>query len=98
METGLEVEMLPAASRARAARVWAPAVVVAVFQEMAYGAVVSSDPSVAPSSRNWTPATPTLSVALAATGIVPVRLDPARGEVTDAIGGVVSDEEPMISS
>ena len=39
---------------------------------------------------NWTPATATLSAALALTGVVPARLAPAAGAVTETVGGVVS--------
>ena len=60
-----EVVWLPAASRARTLSVCAPLAVEAVFQFNAYGALVSSAPNGAPSSRNCTAATPTLSLALA---------------------------------
>src|SRR2546428_13706486 len=56
-----------------------------------YGAAVSSLPRLAPSSRNWTPATPTLSLALAVTESVPDTVAPSAGLVTLAVGGVVSD-------
>jgi len=39
---------------------------------------------------NWTPATPTLSVALAETVTLPVTVAPARGAVIAIVGGVVS--------
>src|SRR5207249_3225192 len=51
---------------------------------------VSSVPSGAPSSLNCTPATPTSSLALAITVIVPVTVAPAVGLVTDTVGDVVS--------
>src|SRR5438552_7231009 len=63
---------------------------VVVFQETAYGAVVTSAPRLAPSSLNWTPTTPTLSVALAETVTVPATGEPAAGAVTVTDGGVVS--------
>ena len=46
-----------------------------------YGAVVTSAPSVAPSSRNWTPTTPTLSAAVAETVTVPETVAPLAGAV-----------------
>src|SRR4029077_18244367 len=49
-----------------------------------------SAPRFAPSSRNCTPLTPTLSVAAAVTNNVPLTVDPAAGAVTDTVGGVVS--------
>src|SRR5437870_2645708 len=61
------VAVLPAASRATAVRMCAPAEASAVFQLVAYGAVVTSAPRLAPSSLNCTATTPTLSVALADT-------------------------------
>ena len=53
------------APRARAVKVWLPGVAPVVFQLTVYGAEVSSAPRFAPSRRNCTPATPTLSDALA---------------------------------
>src|SRR6059036_2072118 len=85
-----EVVLLPAASRATAVRVWAALVAVVVFQERVYGAVVISAPRLAPSSLNWTPTTPTLSVALAETVTVPVTVAPLDGAVRETVGGVVS--------
>ena len=86
----LDVPKLPAASRARACRVCRPFDADAVFQVIEYGAVVSSAPRGAPSSRNCTPATPTLSVALADTVTFPETTDPAAGAVMDALGGELS--------
>jgi hypothetical protein len=57
---------------------------------MAYGAVMSGAPRFAPSSRNCTLATATLSEALAVTLTVPARLALAAGEVIDTVGAVVS--------
>src|SRR5688572_10754071 len=85
--TTIEMVWLPAASRARAVRVWLPFVAVAVFQETLYGAEVSSAPRLAPSSRNCTPATPTLSEALAVTVTVPETVAPPAGLVTLTVGG-----------
>ncbi len=88
--TALLVVVLPAASRATAVRVWEPLLVPAVFQETLYGLAVSSAPRFAPSSWNWTPATPTLSDALALTVIVPLTAAPLAGDVIATVGGVVS--------
>ncbi len=51
---------------------------------------MSSDPTLLPSTVNWTPATPTLSDAFAVIVTVPVRVWPAVGAVTETVGGVVS--------
>src|SRR5437016_5603598 len=88
--TAGEVVALPAASRATAVRVWAPAAAVAVFHETEWGATVSSAPRLAPSSLNCTPTTPTLSVALAETVIVPATEAPAVGAVSETVGGALS--------
>ena len=50
--TGAEVVRLPAASRATAVRVCEPLLAEVVFQEIEYGAVVSSPPPLTPSSWN----------------------------------------------
>ena len=47
-------------------------------------------PRLAPSSLNWTPTTPTLSVAVAATVIGPATVAAAAGAVMETAGGVVS--------
>src|SRR5580700_8117848 len=93
-ETAADVAVFPAASRATAVRVCAPLVVVLGSHVTAYGAVSTSAPRFAPSSLNCTPATPTLSDAVAETVVRPVRMDPARGAVIDTAGGVVSDPDP----
>src|SRR5437773_2009695 len=71
------VAVLPAASRATALSVWGPLTANAVFQEVVYGAVVSSAPRFTPSSLSCTPATPILSEALAETITVPPTGEPA---------------------
>src|SRR6266704_730312 len=88
--TAKEVARLPAASRATAVRICEPLATAVVFQDTEYGAAVSSAPSAAPSNRNWTPATPTLSEASALTLIVPDTVAPFAGAVIDTVGGVVS--------
>src|SRR4029079_4362276 len=77
-------------SRARAEKVWLPLASPAVLYETEKGAVVSSAPALAPSTRNCTPATPTLSAALAETVMVPETVAPAAGAVIATVGGVVS--------
>src|SRR5438132_256924 len=88
--TAAEVAVLPAASRATAVTLCAPLLVVVVFQEIEYGATVSSTPRSAPSSLNCTPTTPTLSVAFAETVIVLATVIPAVGAVIETAGDVVS--------
>src|SRR5437762_3191090 len=93
--TPAEVVRLPAASRAIVVSVCEPLLAVAVFQETPKGAAVSSAPSAAPSSKNCTPATPTLSEAFAVTGIVPETVAPLAGELMLTVGGVVSGGGPF---
>src|SRR5439155_27373878 len=88
--TAADVVALPAASRARAVSVCDPLVVVVVFQLTAYGALVPSAPRAAPSRKNWTPATPTLSEAVAVTATGPETVAPLAGAVMLTVGGVVS--------
>src|SRR5207245_829497 len=88
--TAAEAAVLPAASRATAVRPWAAFVAVVVGQEIVYGAAVTSAPKLTPSSLNCTPTTPTLSVALAETVIVPETVALAAGAVMETVGGVVS--------
>ncbi len=52
---------------------------------------MSSAPRFAPSSLNWTPATPTLSEASAVIETIPVTCAPAAGAVRATAGFVVSD-------
>src|SRR5262245_38688490 len=65
--TAADVVRFPAASRAIARRVCVPFPAPLVFHEIENGAAVSSAPRLAPSTWNWTPATPALSEALAPT-------------------------------
>jgi hypothetical protein len=86
-----DVRVLPAASRATALIVCVPSsAAVVVFQATEYGALVSAGPAFAPSRRNWTLVTPTLSEALAVTLIVPETVAPFSGEVMLIEGAVVS--------
>src|SRR6267378_4924082 len=96
--TAAAVAVLPAASRATAVSVCAPLLAVVVSQGTAYGAVVSSRPRLAPSRRNWTPATPTLSDALAVTVVVPLTVAPVAGAVMLTVGGVVSFETVTVTA
>jgi len=63
----------------------------AVFQEIEKGEVVTLDPKFAPSTRNWTDAMPTLSVAEAVTVTTPLTVAPFAGDVTET-EGVAADE------
>jgi len=67
-----------------------PLTAVVVLHETEYGDAVSSAPSAAPSSRNCTPATATLSDAFAVTEIVADTVAPAAGLVSETVGAVVS--------
>src|SRR5438067_6316862 len=61
------------------------------FHLTVYGGVVTSAPSAAPSSRNCTPATPTLSDAFAVMmTLLPVTTAPSAGEMIATAGGVAS--------
>ena len=51
---------------------------------------MSSLPTAEPSTKNWTPATPTLSDAEALTVVVPETVAPEAGDVMLTVGGVVS--------
>src|SRR5206468_15417 len=88
--TGDEVVRLPAASRAVAVRVSVPTRRAAELQEIEYGDDVSSEPTLAPSTRNCTPATPTLSEAEALTVVDPDTVAPDAGAVMLTEGGVAS--------
>jgi hypothetical protein len=92
--TGADGLVLPEVSEARAVRVWAPLGAVRVSQASAYGATVSSAPVAVPSTRNWTPATATLSLASAVTLTMPLTCAVLAGAVIETVGGVVSEEPP----
>jgi hypothetical protein len=85
---GVVVATLPAASYARALRVWLP-LSLRAFQLKLYGYEVSTSFS-APSIHNSTLATPTLSVAPTATVTLPETAVPSVGEVIATVGGVAS--------
>ena len=61
-----------------------------VFNDVEYGATVTSAPKFAPSNWNWTPTTPTLSEAIADTAIVAETVEPSAGFVRETAGGTVS--------
>src|SRR3989442_2222692 len=86
--TATAVVVLPAASRATAVSACDALLAVVVSHASAYGAVVSSTPTFAPSRRNWTPTTPTLSDALALIVVVPETVAPLAGAVRLTVGGV----------
>ncbi len=88
--TASDVALLPAASRATAVRAWLPLVDPVVAQATEYGAVVSSAPTLTPSTLNCTPTTPTASEAVAVTVTEPDTEAPAAGAVTDTAGAVTS--------
>src|SRR5436190_653872 len=96
--TGAEGVLLPAASRAIAVILCGPSLTVAVFHETEYGAVVTSTLPLTPlSSRNCTPATPTLSEALAVTVTVADTVWPLRGGPVLTEGGVVSGAAGVVA-
>src|SRR2546430_10783310 len=96
--TGAEVVTLPAASRATAVSEWLPLPVLAVFQEIVYGAAVTSAPKLTPSSLNCTPTTPTLSEALALTATAAATVEAAAGAVIATLGGAPSTLLPLPTS
>ena len=61
-----------------------------MFHAKLYGAAVSRPPRSAPSSRNCTLATPTLSLAVAITVTEPDTVDPPAGAEIATLGAVVS--------
>ncbi len=87
---------LPQASVAVAVIVWEePATRPVVFQE--YETEPDVDvATVAPSIARVIPVTPTLSEPLALTVTVPVTV-PAAGAVMEAVGRVVSEQEPRLT-
>jgi hypothetical protein len=82
------VPTFPAASKARAVNVTGPFKLV-VFQLKLYGADVNVPACVEP-AQSSTLVTPTLSLALTATAVVPLTVLPAAGLVMDATGAVES--------
>src|SRR4051812_44814953 len=89
--TVADVFLLAAASRATAVSECAPFAAFVVSHATAYGDAVSSVPRATPSTKKFTPATPTLSDAFAVTCTVPLTVAPATGAVMATDGAVVSD-------
>src|SRR5262245_6263520 len=87
--TPADAVVFPAASLAMAVSVCDPLDALELFQLTVYGAARSSAPSGAPSSMNCTPATPTLSEAVALTAIVP-DTTPAGGDEMLTVGAIGS--------
>ena len=86
-----DVVWLPAPSRACADSTCAPLLAVVVFQTVENGDAVSSAPRLAPSRRNCTPETLTLSDAVALTVTdAPPTAALFAGALTETVGGVVS--------
>jgi hypothetical protein len=73
-------------------------VVPGVIQGAVNGGVVISAPRLTPSTANWTPATPTLSVAVALTVAVPEIVVPAVGVVIATVGTVASSGVTVTSA
>src|SRR5207248_3290088 len=71
-------------------QLFVPLVAVVLSQETVYGLAVSSAARLAPSSRNCTPATPTLSEASAVTFTVPLTVALLAGAVMLTVGAMVS--------
>jgi hypothetical protein len=87
----VDVLVFPAASLAVAVRVWEPLDTDVVFQVPEYGETVSSEPRFTPSSLNWTPETPILSLAVAdMETLEPDTVEPLDGAVMETDGRVVS--------
>jgi hypothetical protein len=84
------VVLFPAPSVAMARNVWLPLDDFVESQENAYGEAAFAEPRFAPSNWNCTPATLTLSAAVAVTATVPETVAPLAGEVIVTVGGVVS--------
>src|SRR6266702_5943571 len=76
----------PPGAIARADSVWAPAAAEAGCHLTAYGGAVTGLPSGLPSRKNWTAVTLTLSLASAATGMVPDTFWPGAGFTMSAVG------------
>src|SRR5450755_310373 len=88
--TGADGPTLPLVSVAWAVRTCEPSDARVVSHWMAYGGEVTSPPSGAPSRKNRTAATATLSLASAATGTWPDTIWPLAGLVMLTVGGILS--------
>ena len=86
-------------SRAIAVTTCGPSVSVRLSSATENGGAVSSAPTLAPSTRNRTPAVPDwASNASATSGVVPDTTAPAAGTVTETAGGVVSPVSAQIEA
>lgn len=85
-----EVVALFDGSTTRAEMLAIPSVIVAEFQVMLYGEVVSV-PTTDPLTRKLTEETNTLSLAVADKVMVPFTFAPLAGAERDTVGGVVSN-------
>jgi hypothetical protein len=92
-----DVLVFPAASLATAVSVWLALVTPMVFHVPEYGEVVNSEPRLAPSSLNWTPATPTLSEAVADMVTELETVEPLVGRVMETVGAVMSAEAVVVT-
>src|SRR5579863_8994086 len=83
------VVLWPAESVTVAESVCGPAVDFVVSQVIEYGGAVTTEPRLAPSSRNWTPEMASeVSVAVAATVVKFVTVELGAGELIVIEGGV----------
>jgi hypothetical protein len=87
-----EFEKLPAASLALADKDRTPLEASDESQDNENGGAVISDPRFDPSKRNCTPVMPTLSEAEAEIRILPLRVAPVAGLITETVGAWVSAE------
>ena len=85
-----EVFVFPEVSLAMAVILCIQPESVVVSRLILYGLEISSHPIFTLSTRNWTHATPLLSVALAERFIVQLYIRPFIGKVIDTVGGVLS--------
>src|SRR5678816_2443271 len=88
--TRTDVVVLPAPSRALAEIMCDPPLAPVEFHCAENGASVSSAPVSMPSTRNWTPVTPTSSEALAVMLTKPETAAPDNGAVSETTGDRVS--------
>ena len=96
--TVVEVARLPDVSRATATIDLEPLEVAVLSHVTEYGAEVSSAPMMTPFTLNVTPATATLSLAVANRFTeVPETVAPPVGAVRDTVGGVASGAVAVVN-
>src|SRR5206468_1008962 len=93
--TAADVDELPATSRTRTDKAYAPFARVRVSQRTTYGEVVSSAPTAWPLTSSCVPPTSTLSAAVIDTFTTPETVAPFAGEATEPVGLVVSKPPPI---